>query len=230
MKISAIFYDILCLEGFKRVFLHDRDAMKTLTKCSIVLAVVLNTSAAHAAFVTESQIIPSTNLQYIPYYPQFTIDKIVDGNTSNLNGFASLSSTGTITLDLVGDFNLDSFLLWNDVNVQSEGIKDFRLDFFDNLNNLIPLSFSSTYVAPLGQLSPQEYFFNQTIQNVSRVDLVVLSSQPYTFNRIEIREVAFTGSSRIPEPTTMIGTGVALGLSSLFLKKHRQAKSSSFSN
>jgi hypothetical protein len=68
----------------------------------------------------------------------FTIDQIADGITIDglsptfpgpFNGFASPAATGTITLDLVSEFNLSSFILWNDINVFQEGIKDFRLDF-----------------------------------------------------------------------------------------------------
>jgi len=151
-----------------------------------------------ADYIGGKYINPSTNLPNLTDYSfnKFTIDQIADGIVSDgypYNGFASPYSSGTVTLDLVGEFNLTSFFLWNDINVQQEGIKDFRLDFFNKSDVLIDPGFSSVYTAPLGQTAGQEYIFDKVVQGVSRVDLVVLNSQPYTFNRIEIREVGFSG-------------------------------------
>ncbi|MFM6645974.1 MAG: Calx-beta domain-containing protein [Microcystis panniformis] len=151
-----------------------------------------------ADYIGGKYINPSTNLPNLTDYSfnKFTIDQIADGIVSDgypYNGFASPYSSGTVTLDLVGEFNLTSFFLWNDTNVQQEGIKDFRLDFFNKSDVLIDPGFSSVYTAPLGQTAGQEYIFDKVVQGVSRVDLVVLNSQPYTFNRIEIREVGFSG-------------------------------------
>lgn len=80
---------------------------------------------ANAVLISGSQIIPSTALLSVP---PFTIDQITDGITSDAppyNGFVSNSASGTITLNLVNAFDLSSFILWNDINVNSEGIKDF---------------------------------------------------------------------------------------------------------
>ncbi len=110
--------------------------MKKLIQGCFCLAVALNAGAAQAfSLISESQIIPSTNL---PSLGPFPINQIADGITRDglfptfpgpFNGFASPAATGTITLDLVSEFNLSSFILWNDINVFQEGIKDFRLDF-----------------------------------------------------------------------------------------------------
>ncbi|WP_293145829.1 hypothetical protein, partial [Okeania sp. SIO3I5] len=61
---------------------------------------------------------------------------------TNFNGFSSGSATATITLDLVGNFDLRSFILWNDVNVLAEGIENFRLDFFTSSDSFITALFS----------------------------------------------------------------------------------------
>ena len=206
--------------------------MKKLIQCSVGLAIALNTGVAYGATISGSQIIPSTNL---PNVNPWTIDLISDGITADTpttlpyyNGFVSNQDRGTITLDLVGEFDLTSFILWNDINVQKEGIKDFRLDFFNSSNTQIPVSFSTTFVAPIGQVAPTEYLFDKLVSGVSRVDLVVLNSHPLTFNRIEIREVAFTGTpttaTAVPEPTSILGIAVA-GFGMLFARQGSRHKS-----
>lgn len=211
--------------------------MKKLIQCCLGLAVALNAGVVRAvSIISESQIIPSTN---VPSFGSFTIDKIADGITTDgffptfpgpFNGFASFAATGTITLDLVSDFNLSSFILWNDINVFQEGIKDFRLDFFNSSNSLIPVNFSTNFRAPVTQVEAEEYVFGEVVPGVSRVDLVVLSSQQSSLldiNRIEIREVAFTGDpvASVPEPTSILGTAAALGLGMLFARQRRTRQS-----
>jgi hypothetical protein len=201
---------------------------------TVALSIVV-TPQAQAVTIGGSQITPSTTLPSvtIPGINSFTIDKIADGITSDafpFNGFASTASTGTISLGFANDFDLRSFLLWNDINVGQEGIKDFRLDFFNSTNAQISPGFSTTFVAPLGQLAPAEYVFNQVIPGVRRVDLVVLSSQPFTINRIEIREVAFTTGSiasttSVPEPFTIVGTIIG-GTAALRLRKKLKSATS----
>jgi hypothetical protein len=118
--------------------------MKKLIQCSLGLAIALNTGAAYGFSISGNQIIPSTTL---PTLDKWTLPQISDGITSDafpFNGFASTANQGTITLDLIGNFDLTSFKLWNDINVRAEGIKDFRLDFFNSSNTQIPLNFSSS--------------------------------------------------------------------------------------
>ena len=138
---------------------------------------------------------------------RFFLEEIADGNTSNFNGFSSGSATGTIKLDLIGNFDLESFILWNDVNVNAEGIKDFRLDFFNSSDSFIQSS--NIFIGPRGQFEGEEYIFDAVVPDVSRVDLVVLSSYPGFGSDIEIREVAFTGNvtvraETVPEPSSLI--------------------------
>lgn len=201
----------------------------TLSGLAVASFFVFNINSAHGKTIGGNDIMPSTDLQelQIPLNQVgstlFPIEEIADNVTSDafpFNGFASPSSSGTITLDLDGDFDLDSFLLWNDINVQSEGIRDFRLDFFDNANSMIDVGFSTTFTAPLGQVEAEEYSFESTVGDVSRVDLVVLNSQPFTFNRIEIREVAFTGSAKsVPEAGTILGAMTAICFGTIIKKR-----------
>jgi len=207
--------------------------MKKLIQGCFCLAVALNAGAAQAfSLISESQIIPSTNL---PSLDPFPINQIADGITKDglfptspgpFNGFASPAATGIITLDLVGKFNLSSFILWNDINVFQEGIKDFRLNFFTSSNSLIPVNFSSNFTAPITQVEAEEYVFGEVVSGVSRVDLVVLSSQESSlgFNRIEIREVAFTGDpvASVPEPLTVFGSILGLGILGAVKQKRKQ--------
>jgi hypothetical protein len=208
--------------------------MKKLIQGCFCLAVALNAGAAQAfSLISESQIIPSTNL---PSLGSFPINQIADGITRDglfptfpgpFNGFASPAATGTITLDLVGEFNLSSFILWNDINVFQEGIKDFRLNFFTSSNSLIPINFSTNFTAPITQVEAEEYVFGEVVPGVSRVDLVVLSSQESSLggiNRIEIREVAFTGDpvASVPEPLTVFGSILGLGILGAVKQKRKQ--------
>ncbi len=133
-------------------------------------------SLVAAAPIEQGDIVPSTTL---PALSEFPLEQINDGITRSgrpYNGFTSTEDRGTITLDLVGRFDLDSFLIWNDVNLTGEGIKDFRLDFFDSSNTLISPGFSATYTAPHRQAAAGEYVFDNVLPDVSRVDLVVLNS------------------------------------------------------
>ena len=164
--------------------------MKILTPFLVILALA---SGVVAAPIGGSDIVASTSLEHVS---PWSIDQIsdgvaVNGDNSPLNGFVSPASSGTITLDLIGNFDVNGFVLSNDVNVLQEGIKDFRLNFYDSANVL--LASSDVLTAPLGQAAPQTYNFS-TVQNVSRVDLVILNCHPDTLNRIEIREVSFLGT------------------------------------
>lgn len=131
----------------------------------------------------------------LEHYPPHSLDQIADGISDDIpyphNGFVSLSDNGVISLEFTQIFDISSFLLWNDVNVGSEGINVFSLVFFDVSNNTIRTV--DNLQAPVGQVEAQEYPFNEVIEGVKRVELVIHNClAPY--NRIEVREVAFTGS------------------------------------
>ena len=175
----------------------------------IIATTMLSSLQANAALISNTDITASTTLSSIL---GLTVDQIADGISAeppaipDFNGFASNASSGTIRLDLnIGPQNITSFEIFNDINVAAEGIKDFRLDFFDSGDSLIS-SFSDA--APVSQVAATTFTFG-AVANVSRVDLVVLNSHP-GFNRIEIREVTFNGTSAVPIPAAvwLFGSGL----------------------
>ena len=186
----------------------------TFIAASLTIAASVGMDAHAATTVGFSNITPSTSLPAEGGYP---LSEIVDGVTGSIaNGFVS-NNVGVITFTFDQDYDLSSFILWNDVNVNAEGIDDFQLRFYDSTNSQITVPFSTDYVGPLGQVAPEEYVFISGVSNVRRVDLEVLTTQ---FNfagpvpRIEIREVDF---GVVPEPSSIL----LLGVSSIaFMLRH----------
>ncbi len=172
---------------------------------TMAMGVSLNVSKAQAfSLINDNQIVPTSDLT--ENFNDFFLEEIADGSTANFNGFSSGSATGTITLDLIGNYDLRSFILWNDIGVFAEGIENFRLDFFTSSDSLIQSS--NLFVGPRGQFQGEEYIFDEVVSNVSKVNLVVLSSYSGFGSDIEVREVAFTGSATdivsTPEPGSII--------------------------
>ena len=149
--------------------------------------------------------------------------EIADGDSSNFNGFAGADNLlGTIDLDLLGNFDLSSFSLWNDINVLHEGVGTFRLHFYDAADAFIQTS--ATFTAPDGQFAAGVYSF-ASVANVSRVELEVLSLLTGgVCCRIEIREVAFEGqTAAIPEPETYALMLAGLGLVGAAARRRKRA-------
>ncbi|NEQ41913.1 MAG: hypothetical protein F6K40_39335 [Okeania sp. SIO3I5] len=67
---------------------------------------------------------------------------------------------------------------------------------------------SDIFVGPRRQFEGEEYISDEVVSNVSKVDLVVLSSYSGFGSDLEIREVTFTGSETdivsTPEPASII--------------------------
>ena len=163
------------------------------------LCAALNAPNIYADDIGGDQIDASTDL---PIWGSFEIQQIADGiepGPSGENGFTTNARTGIITLDFKGTlYDLDGFKLWNDVVLRAEGIKTFRLDFKTNVGGTLS---SQIFEAAPRQPDVQIFTFPK-VSNISSVDLVVLSSlkEPATatelptfLERIEVREIAFTG-------------------------------------
>lgn len=132
-------------------------------------------------------------------FPVSMINDGITGTASSLNGFAS-DTLGVISLSFNQAYDLRSFILWNDIVVNNEGIDDFVLRFYDSSDDLISTPASTGYVGPVGQVAPEEYIFSSSVQGVRRVELQVLSGQ-FSPTRSEIREVDF---GVVPEPSSAL--------------------------
>jgi hypothetical protein len=106
--------------------------------------------------------------------------------------------SGRITLTLNQSHNLNSFVLWNDINVLNEGVRSFTLKFEDASG--ASLGGTGTLTA-VSQFAPQTYSFASTVNGAKTVHMDVLTSRI----QIEIREVAFNGTvSAVPEPANAV--------------------------
>jgi V8-like Glu-specific endopeptidase len=163
-----------------------------------LLTALAGTSAYAGDISGPSQITPSTSM---PIWGGFTVEQIADGikpGPSGENGFTTNAKTGTITLDFDQPYDIDGFKLWNDVVLRAEGIKTFRLDFKTADGGKL----SSQIFEAAPRMTDVQIFDLPKISGVTSVDLVVLSSlkEPATadglptfLERIEVREIAFTG-------------------------------------
>ncbi len=161
-----------------------------------------------SAYILPSTLLPTCGGPCLGYGTN--ILEIADGDTSNFNGWAGADGVvGIIRLDLLGgSYELDSFSLWNDLNVVHEGVGDFQLHFYNAAGQFI--SSSAVYTAPIGQVGPGVYSF-APVPNVGIVELEVLTLLTGgSCCRIEIREVAFTA---VPEASASLL--VALGAAAL---------------
>ncbi len=192
---------------------------KSLYSMAISIGVFAFSSSVAAALIDYNDITPSTTMTP----GAFPLNQIVDGITADnypFNGFTSPQTAGTITFDFASSYNLSSFILHNDINVLAEGIRDFRLDFFDSFDQQIATPFSTNYTGPQGQLAGEEYIFNSSVLNVSRVDLVIFNTNiGGASTQVEIREVEF-GISPVPVPAAfwLFGSGF-LGLIGIARRK-----------
>jgi len=175
-------------------------------------AALLATATANAA-IPFSAITPSTTILSCEIgtcgKPVWPVAEIADGIIADgapFNGFAGLTgSLGTIRLDLDGEYDIDEFLLWNDINIVNEGVRSFRLDFFEADGDAVG---STGVLSAVSKFTANTYAFT-AFERVSRVDMVILAVS----GRVEIREIGFDGavSAPIPEPgvTALMLVGLA---------------------
>jgi hypothetical protein len=181
----------------------------------------LSVGPAQAGLIEKSQIIPSTTLLPFTFGKTFVISEINDGIVSDaapFNGFAAnYTLKGRITLGLDAVYDITSFLLHNDINIQAQGVRSFTLTFQDVLGNDI-LKTDTLFAS--SRFEPFEYTFGAGVKGVKTVQLDVLTS----LFQIEIREVQFNGtavSAPIPEPGTW--ALMAAGLAGVGARLRRRA-------
>jgi MYXO-CTERM domain-containing protein len=159
-------------------------------------ALLMAAGPARADSIATTQITPSTTMGQYAY---FSLNQINDGITADspFNGYASGFGvvSGRITLALDQAYDLGSFVLWNDINISNEGVRSFKLVFEDASGGA--LGTTGIYTA-VSQFAPQIYSFASVVSGVKTVHLDVLTSSL----QIEIRELAFNGTTAVPEPAT----------------------------
>ena len=188
-------------------------AVTAITAVSLLCA-----GTAQAAVIATTQITPTTMLPFFTFgNQQFTIDQIADGINADspFNGFAADGiGVGRITFTLDQAYDLDSFTLWNDINVSNEGVRSFTLSFEDVGGMLLA---STGTLSAVSQLAPQVYSFASTVTGVKTVQLDVLTSSL----QVEIREVVFNGVAAVPEPATLATMLAGLAAMGWLLRRQR---------
>ena len=184
--------------------------MKVIAFSLAALLAVLLSTAAHADLLLgPSFITPTTNISAGGFGSIYEIADGIGLETDGppYNGYGPDAKSGIITLTLNGPYRIFSFLIANDINVQTEGVKDFQLRFYDAANTL--LHTTGTLTANDETIPAQTFTVGgaEGINNVSRVEFEVFNVYELNPNpavwRIEVREVAFNGTA-VPEPTTTL--------------------------
>jgi hypothetical protein len=169
-----------------------------LLKSLYLLAVLVTASTPAVAqnIMGPSQIISvTTTITSSSGYP---LSQIADGISANptFNGFAGdANAIGTITFTFDKPYDLDQSYLWNDINVQAEGVKTYKFNFFDSSNTLIGTT--AIFSVTTGQIPA--HIEGISVDDVKTVEMVVISIQGQAqLKRVEIREVAFNGIPTLP--------------------------------
>ena len=139
--------------------------------------------------------------------PNFSLPQIADGIANPalpFNGFQGQNQTiGSITFTLDQLYDITAIHLWNDINVQGEGVKTYSLKFFDAANTLITTK--GPFNVGAGVFDPQPETFT-AVSNVRRIEMVVEAYHAITSRRrVEIREVAFDGTQSLGPASAMKG-------------------------
>lgn len=194
-----------------------------------VLSSLILSEPVFADDISHDVITATTSLRQ---WSSFSIGQITDGITADCsptcNGFTTNAKSGRITFSFETPHDIDGIKIWNDVNIRKEGIKDFMLELRTAEGES---SSSPEFTAVSGQADAQ-YFEFPPAENITEIDLIVLSSlleegptrETRTFaQRIEVREVTFTGTPsatvNTPElsfnPSTLIVNALGTGTSIL---------------
>jgi len=176
---------------------------------AVILTVFLGSAARAELLLGPSFITSTTNISAGGFGSIYEIADGIDLETDGppFNGYGPDANSGIITLTLNGPYRIFDFLIANDINVETEGVKDFQLRFYDAADTL--LHSTGTLTADYGLVEAQTFSVGgvEGVNNVSHVEFEVLNvyelSPDSAIWRIEVREVAFNGIA-VPEPTTAL--------------------------
>lgn len=150
--------------------------------------------AVSPAMANNLSYAPTTTMPVLNYPGYvFSINKINDGDTTAMNGFASSRPTGTISMTLEKCAVVKSFTIHNNINGTTNGVKTFDLHYYGSNGHLIAsqLSLSINNNAP-PQTTMAPTWTADGLPYVHRIDMVIKSSFD---KQVEIREIVLDGKS-----------------------------------
>lgn len=123
---------------------------------------------------------------------QFPLSQISDGISDDItpfNGFVGRqNATGTISFTFDRPYSLNRIQIWNDINVQTQGVESYSLRLYSQ--NAV-LGTVGPFTTTAGQQAPSVTSWSSGFPNVDKVDLIIHSIRRTGINRVEIREVSF---------------------------------------
>ena len=134
-----------------------------------------------------------------------------------LNAWAGSSTTGQITFNLNGSYNLAGFSFWNFAG--GSGIQGVTVKYSTDGNTFTTITGAPTQFASSAvnvSVSPQQFSFSPVV--ASHVQFVVSSNHGSTFGT-GFSEAQFD-ETPVPEPLTILGTGVVLGAIPVLKKEY----------
>ncbi len=171
--------------------------MKKLTRSILLVAALASGSTiAFAQNINGPTQIITVATTIPPRLLSFQKEEMIDGINADLphNGFEGDTGViGKITFTLDKPYDLDQSYLWNDINVVAEGVKTYKFNFYDAGNILVGTT--GIFSVNIGQIAA--HIESLSVANVKKVEMEVLTLQT-SYNRVEIREVAFNGTPTLP--------------------------------
>ena len=133
---------------------------------TLMFATTVLSGAAFAQDINHENITATTSLEQ---WSSFAIEQISDGISSDCaprcNGFTTNAKTGSLQLSFNEPYDIDSFKLWNDVNIRKEGIRTFTLEFQDSSGATLT---SQEFEALSGQVDVQGFYISKNSKCLKR--------------------------------------------------------------
>jgi hypothetical protein len=206
--------------------MYQRNTNLSLITLVVALFCCISNSSAKA--IRAQQITATTDLKAGHHrgFVASNIEYITDGLMSDspyYEGFIAHANMGVIHLQLDKAYDLASFTLWNDVNLNGRhGINEFNLVFFDANNKLITTLNQSKANGEFNghrlTLNGEKFVFDHAIKDVKKVDLIINSAFK---KEIRLREVAFNVDEINPQDINCSPWTKQSWLESLKLQLHQ---------